>query len=144
MYRKATLNDCRAVYHMICDLEAKTLPYKEFQNIFRKQLEDSRYECIICEEDEHIIGVLNLRYEEQLHHAGVVAEILEFIIATDYRSNGRGKEMLAYALQRAKDNKCMQLEVACNQLRDNAHRFYLREGLKNSHFKFSKCFQAGK
>ena len=140
MYRKATLSDCRAVYHMICELEAKILPYKEFQDIFRKQLEDSHYECIICEENEHIIGVLNLRYEEQLHHAGVVAEILEFVIAESYRGKGPGKEMLAYALQRAKDNECIQIEVACNQLRKDTHRFYLREGLTNSHFKFSKCF----
>lgn len=138
MYRKAILNDCKAIYNMICDLESKTLPYKEFQDIFHKQLKDSRYECIVCEENGKINGVLNLRYEEQLHHAGVIAEILEFVIAKDYRRKGYGKEMLAYAFKRAKDNKCTQIEVACNQLRSDTHRFYLREGMKNYHFKFSK------
>ena len=43
-----------------------------------------------------------------------------------------------FACQIAKDFGCMQIEVACNQLRKDTHRFYLREGMHNFHFKFSK------
>ena len=46
--------------------------------------------------------------------------------------------MLANACQLAKDFGCTQIEVACNQLRKDTHRFYLREGMQNFHFKFSK------
>lgn len=138
MYRSADMQDCEAVYQMICDMESKKLPYDRFQEIFQRQLEDGRYECIICEENGETIGVLNMRLEEQLHHSEIIAEILEFVIASGYRNKGYGKDMLAYASQWAKERCCSQIEVACNQLRYNTHRFYLREGMKNSHFKFSK------
>jgi len=138
MYRSAVMQDCEAVYQMICDMEAKMLPYDQFRRIFQRQLEDVRYDCIICEENEKTIGVLNLRYEEQLHHSATIAEIMEFVIADGYRREGHGKDMLAYASQRAKEKGCTQIEVACNQLRKDTHRFYLREGMKNYHFKFSK------
>lgn len=36
-----------------------------------------------------------------------------------------------------KDAGCIQIEVACNQLRKDTHRFYLREGMHNFHYKFS-------
>lgn len=138
MYKSADIRDCEAVYQMICDMESTRLPYDRFQEIFQRQLEDDRYVCIIREENGEAIGVLNMRLEEQLHHAETIAEILEFVIASGYRNKGIGKDMLAYASQRAKEKGCSQIEVACNQLRHNTHRFYLREGMKNYHFKFSK------
>ena len=33
---------------------------------------------------------------------------------------------------------CVQIELACNTLRTDAHRFYEREGFKRYHYKFSK------
>ena len=46
--------------------------------------------------------------------------------------------MLTYASDLAKEAGCVQIEVARNQLRKNTHRFYLREGMQNFHYKFSK------
>ena len=136
--RIATRDDCLAVYEMICDMEAKLLPYHAFADIFQKQLEDPDYECIVCEEDRDVIAVINLRYEEQLHHAARIAEIMEFVVKAEYRGKGLGKDLLAYAEKCAKEKGCAQIEVACNQLRKDTHRFYSREGMKNYHFKFSK------
>ena len=78
------------------------------------------------------------RFEEQLHHTERIAEILEFAINTTCRNMGIGKEMLAQSYRIAADNGCSQIEVACNQLRKDTHRFYVREGMHNFHFKFSK------
>ena len=138
MFRMATEKDCDAVYRLICDMEAKTLSYDDFTRIYRRQAEDARNECMICEEAQEIVGVLNLRYEEQLHHAAMITEIMEFVVDSRYRSKGYGSRMLDYACRRAGEKGCIQIEVACNQLRKDTHRFYLREGMKNYHFKFSK------
>ncbi len=86
---------------------------------------------MVCEFDNDIMGVLNLRFEGQLHHSEYIAEIMEFVITSSYRNRGIGKEMLANAGQLAK-------EAGCNQLRENTHRFYAREGMHNFHFKFSQ------
>ena len=63
---------------------------------------------------------------------------MEFAVDKNARSNGIGGEMLTYASALAKEAGCVQIEVACNQLRKNTHRFYLREGMQNFHYKFSK------
>lgn len=138
MYRKAILDDCEKVYRLICEMECKQLPFERFSAIYREQLSDRHYYCLICEQNNHVIGVLNLRFEEQLHHSEWIAEIMEFAVDSSYRKQGIGKEMFAEACRLAKDFHCTQIEVACNQLRTDTHRFYLREGMHNFHFKFSK------
>lgn len=138
MYRKVTLNDCEKVYQLICDMENKMLPFERFLEIFREQISNRYYYCLIYELDHNVVGVLNLRFEEQLHHSESIAEIMEFAVDPAYRNRGVGKQMFEGACQLAKDFGCTQIEVASNQLRANAHRFYLREGMYNSHFKFSK------
>lgn len=138
MFRKATLDDCPAVYRLICDMENKQLPYDRFSAIFEKQAESGQYYCLVCEKDG-VIGVMNLRFEEQLHHAERVAEIMECAVDARYRSQGIGREMFAQACEIARERHCIQIEVDCNQLRVDAHRFYLREGMRNYHFKFSKA-----
>jgi len=138
MYRKATLNDCEKVYHLICDMECKQLPFEKFNAIYREQMSNKHDYCLIYEQENMIVGVLNLRFEEQLHHSECIAEIMEFAVDSAYRKQGIGKGMFAKACQIAKDFGCTQIEVACNQLRLDTHRFYLREGMHNFHFKFSK------
>ena len=138
MYRKARLNDCEKVYSLICDMECKQLPFDKLCSIYQGQINNEHYYCLVCENDNVVIGALNLRFEEQLHHSERIAEITEFAVDEAYRKQGIGKEMFANACQLAKGFGCTQIEVACNLLRKDTHRFYLREGMHNYHFKFSK------
>ena len=137
MFRKSTAADCRAIYDLICDMESTALTYDKFTAIYMEQQKSASYYCLIYEADGKVCGALNLRFEEQLHHAARIAEIMEFAIAPGCRSRGIGKAMLAKAIEIAKTHGCVQLEVACNQLRHDTHRFYQREGMHNFHFKFS-------
>lgn len=138
MYRKADRKDCQRVYELICDMEQKQLPYDRFRAIFERQLQSENYCCLVLEESGTVIGELNLRFEEQLHHAERIAEIMEFAMDATYRNRGLGAELFAYACDTAREQGCVQIEVACNQLRTDTHRFYLREGMHNFHYKFSK------
>ena len=138
MYRKATCDDCEQIYALICDMENRELQFDRFKDIYNNQLHSSDYYCIVREQDGYVIGALNMRFEEQLHHAERIAEIMEFVIACDFRNQGIGKDMLEQACRIAKEYGCSQIEVACNQLRKDTHRFYNREGMHNFHYKFSK------
>ena len=133
MLRQSTAANCREVYNLICDMEASTLDYEKFKSIYLQQLADA-------EDGGKTCGMLNLRFEQQLHHTARIAEIMEFAVAPECRCKGVGKIMFAEAVKMAKAQGCVQLEVACNQLRHNTHRFYLREGMHNFHFKFSLPF----
>lgn len=137
-FRIAAEQDCRAIYGLICEMENALLSYDRFSRIYRNQLDSSMYECLVCEAEGAVIAVLNLRMEDQLHHTTKIAEILEFAVHPDWRSNGIGRKLLAFACHHARQQGCTQIEVACNQLRHDTHRFYLREGMQNYHFRFSK------
>ena len=138
LYRKAALQDCAKVHALICELEGKQLPFEKFQKIFSEQLNSRYHYCLVAEKDDCLLAVLNMRFEAQLHHAERIAEIMEFVVSPACRGQGVGSQLLAKAEQIAQRHGCAQIEAACNQRRTDAHRFYLREGLKNSHYKFSK------
>ena len=138
MFRKANSDDCMQIFKLMCDMENRELPFDRFQKIYSDQLQNSNYYCLVECHDKRVIGALNLRFEEQLHHAERIAEIMELVVDSSCRSQGIGKNMLEQACQIAKSYGCSQIEVASNQIRKSAHRFYLRGGFVNSHFKFYK------
>ena len=138
MYRKSEEKDCKAIYDLICDMENKQLPYDIFEEIYRNQLARKDMYCIIREENGEVQAMLNLRFEEQLHHCEKIAEIMEFVVDAGSRDIGVGKEVLEEACRVAREYGCSQIEVACNQLRKDTHRFYEREGMHNFHYKFSR------
>ena len=103
MDRKANQKDEKQIYQLMCQLEQTQLPYDRFAEIFRQQLAKEQYYCLVWEEEGRVVGVLNLRWEGQLHHAGKVAEILELIVSPDCRNQGVGRKMFARACQLAQD-----------------------------------------
>lgn len=140
-FRYGLQDDCRRIYNLICEMEEKALPYNHFSRIWEKQIANPDYISLVCEEDGTVIGVLNLRLEEQLHHTQLVAEIMEMAVKAEYRSSGIGKALIRWAYQIAQEKGCLQIEASSNQLRTSAYRFYLREGMKNHHFKFTHKLQ---
>ena len=135
--RPAGADDCAGVWRLVCALEGCALPYDRFAAIYARQLADPRCRCLVCASADGLAGVLNLRLEEQLHHATRVAEIMEFAVLPAYRGRGLGRQLLAAACGLAAQAGCAQIEAACNQRRADAHRFYLRAGMQNTHFKFT-------
>ena len=140
MFRISTIDDCKYIHELICDMENSKLQYEAFSEIFKSQHYNPDYECIVYEENNRILGFVNLRYEYQLHHVERIAEIMEFVVCPDYRDRCLGKKLFNEACNAAQRKSCTQIEVACNQLRTNTHRFYQVQGMNNFHYKFSKRF----
>ena len=138
IYRKAVLADCEKIYSLMCELEGEELPHETFCEIYREQVNSKRQYCLVAEKDDVILAVLNLRFEGQLHHGEYIAEVMEFVVGAAYRSQGLGKQMFEKAIEIAESYGCAQIELASNQIRKDAHRFYMREGMVRTHYKFSK------
>lgn len=138
LYRKSIEEDCPTIHALICDMEKKALPYEEFAEIYRSQLTDDRFYCLVRTEGDTVIAFINLRFERQLHHCETIAEIMEFVVDAAHRNGGVGSDVLREACAVSAAHGCAQIEVACNQLRHDTHRFYQREGMRNFHYKFSK------
>lgn len=114
MLRKCEKSDGKSIYGLICDMENKELPYEKFEELYQQQLSREDMYGLVNFIDDNVIGFLNLRFENQLHHCEKIAEILEFAVDSRYRSKGIGKEMLAEAAKIALEHGCVQMEVACN------------------------------
>ncbi len=141
--RKVTAGDCKDVYALICEMEENRLPFDKFERIFKGQMADDGFVCLVCKDGGKVIGCVNLRMEWQLHHAARICEIMELAVASGYRGNGVGRRLFDAACAEAKAKGCVQIEVCCNRLRTKAHHFYETCGMNNFHYKFSLDFNAG-
>lgn len=139
--REAYSWDVREVYHIMCLLENCRLNWDGFKKSYQVQFQNHDMHCIVAEDEGKIVGCLNLRIEHQLHHAGKIAEIMEFCVDQKARSGGKGKKMFDYAVDLARKEGCEQIELDTNQKRRDAHRFYVRQGMENTHFKFAMNLQ---
>ena len=137
--RRAGANDLEAIWELSCDMEAKRLDLARFEAIYLELLDDPAHVFLAAEgELGNVDGFIHLRMEPQLHHTGLVAEVMELAVAEGARNHGVGARLLHAAEDVARQRGCLQIEVACNQLRHRAHAFYEREGLHNFHYKFSR------
>ena len=108
--RRAGAADCAVIYRLICTLEDETLPQARFEAVFARQLaEADRYVCLLGEQGGQTVGVINLRFEEQLHHAARIAEIMEFVVEEKHRGRGIGRLLLCEACRCAIGFGCTQL-----------------------------------
>lgn len=141
MFRHATQTDCPAIHRLASELEQEELDPAIFARIFKEQLARPDMACLVCEEEGEVVAFINLRFEWQLHHCERICEIMEFIVSAGHRDEGLGTRLFAEACLKAKQEGCAQIEVASNVLRQDAHRFYERQGMRRSHFRFSMCLE---
>ncbi len=135
--RLAREADVHAAYELMCDMEVTRLDEEAFRRIYTDTLKNPLSPCLVAEEAGAVIGFLHLRMEEQLCRCGRVAEIMELIIRSDTRSQGIGALLLEAAVQLAKENGCIRLEVASNRVRERAHAFYQKQGMQQTHIKLT-------
>ncbi|HIZ80165.1 MAG TPA: GNAT family N-acetyltransferase [Candidatus Lachnoclostridium stercorigallinarum] len=135
--RPAEAKDREAVYRLMCQLENQELPKEGFDRIYGEILEDGHFRSLVYDRGGRTEGFVNLRMEGQLHHGGPVAEILELVVGDGLRGQGIGEILFHEACRLAGEAGCMCLDLTSGRQRTGAHRFYERQGMKKSHFKFT-------
>ena len=134
----AHLKDEEAVWRLTCELEEATLPREAFCETYRSLL-GARGDHIFLLFDEEARGYVHLRIAPQLHHAALIAEIQELVVAPSCRGRGFGKALLSYALRFAEEHGACMAELTSNFAREGAHRFYEREGFQRTSYKFIRA-----
>lgn len=137
MIRPAVPGDAPGIFPLLCQLEGIPLPSDDFARCFSRCLSSPSYHCFVEEDGGSILGFISLRIEEQLHHLSSVAEVMEMIVGEPERGKSIGQRLFDYAKAYASEQGCSQLEVSSNRLRESAHRFYRRQGLEETHCKFT-------
>jgi PhnO protein len=138
--RPATREDEETIYRMICDLEKKELSRTDFNQVFQTNLTQERICYLIAELENEPVGMGSCHVQLLLHHVCMVAEIQEMYVAPEHRSKEIGKALVEQLIVFAKSKGALQIEVTSNNIRENAHRFYQKEGFKKSHVKLVMYF----
>ena len=102
-----------------------------------KQVFASGAEMAICVREEAVCGITVFRIMEKTH-SGRELYCDDLITDATMRSTGVGHTLIAYTEALAIERQCNCLSLDSGTQRDQAHKFYFREGLTVPAFHFSK------
>ena len=101
---------------------------------FREIEGDPNNELIVAELDGEIIGTLQLTFTPSVSHQGSKRCTVESVrVDEKHRGKGFGREMMQWAIKRAKENGCASMQLTTHSDRSNAHRFYESLGFSSTH-----------
>lgn len=136
--RPAVESDEASVYDLITSLMKVSLDRESFHDVFIQNLRDDTVLYYVAESDGYVVGFASLHILPQLHHAGLVGEILELIVQESLRGRGIGAQLVLQLEQEAKKRGCVSVEVTAKKSRVEAQRFYEHMGFTRTHGTFTK------
>ncbi|MCF0053525.1 GNAT family N-acetyltransferase [Dyadobacter sp. LJ53] len=139
--RQAGESDKTIVYDMICRLENMVMDVAGFDFAFDKNIKNPDIGYFIAELNAKPVGMVSCHIQPLLHHAALVSEIQEMYVEREYRSQQVGKALMQHVTDFAKSKGSIQMEVTSRNVREQAHRFYQREGFEKSHVKLVRYFK---
>lgn len=141
LFRKATRSDLPFIVEMLANdklgklREAFEDPlpqayYKAFEAINA----DPNQELIVAELENQIVGTVQITFIPGLTYQGSVRALVEAVrVREDLTGKGIGKEMIRWAIERAKERKAYIIQLTSDKQRPDAIRFYESLGFKASH-----------
>lgn len=136
----AKIEDFEKVYDLICELESEVINKENLYQIYSRNISNSDIYYFLALDGSEIIGFASVHIQYLLHHAAKIAELQELIVTKGKQGIGVGSLLFNQIKKIAFEANCNQLEVCCNQIRKDSHKFYEKNGMKNSHFKFTLPF----
>jgi GNAT superfamily N-acetyltransferase len=139
--RLAQLRDLELVIRMLADdflgqqREDLSEPLNEnYVKAFNEIDADANNELIVAELDGKVIGTLQLTFTPSLSYRGSKRCTVESVrVDKSLRGKGVGREMMLWAIERAKEKGCISMQLTSHKDREDAHRFYEQLGFANSH-----------
>lgn len=140
-FRVATSDDLTAIIELLADdilgqqREDLSEPINEnYVKAFREIESDRNNELIVAELDGKVIGTLQLTFTPSLSYQGSKRCTVESVrVDSSLRGKGIGREMMLWAIERAKEKGSISMQLTSHGDRVEAHRFYERLGFTKSH-----------
>lgn len=137
-FRPATPADTDSVYALICELKHAEFDRQAFNVGFAANLEDRNLRYQLAVLNGAVVGMIGLHMQFHLHHVNWIGEIQELVVMPQARGHGVGSRLLAWAEDQARVAGAELTELSTSIGRLDAHRFYEREGYRQTHFRFTK------
>ena len=140
-FRQATAADLPALVQMLADdpLGQKRERYERrlpdsYQQAFAAIDADPNNELIIAHDEEQILGFFQLTFIPYLTYQGGWRALIEGVrVHKAVRSQGIGREMFVWAIERARQRGCHLIQLTTDKARPDALRFYEKLGFVASH-----------
>lgn len=100
--------------------------------------------CVACGDDGRVVGWVDVGLTQHLQ-SEVAGEIYGLVVASEYRNRQIGQQLVARAEQWVIGKGVLQMTVRSRVTREDAHRFYKREGYEivKTSTVFAKRLQGG-
>lgn len=140
-FREATREDLPEIVRMLADdflglqRERYENPLPEsYARAFEEIAADKNNELIVVEKDGAVIGTLQITFTPSISLQGGRRATVESVrVDANYRGQGIGRELMLFAIGRAKAENCISVQLTTNNDRTDAHRFYENLGFKGTH-----------
>lgn len=140
-FRVAVRSDVATIVKMLADdpLGAKreiytAPPPESYYRAFEAIAQDPNNELIVAEAKGIVIGVLQMTFIPGMTYQGSWRAVIEGVrIAANFRSQGIGRHLFEWAIERARQRGCRLLQLTSDKSRPDAIRFYEGLGFAASH-----------
>jgi GNAT superfamily N-acetyltransferase len=140
-FRPANRDDLPLIVRMLADdpLGAKRERYEtplpeSYMAAFDAIASDPNNELVVACLDSRVVGVLQITFIPCLTYQGGWRALIEGVrIASDIRSEGIGRRMFKWAIQRSRERGCRLVQLTTDKARPDALRFYEKLGFVASH-----------
>lgn len=140
-FRQAKREDLPEIVRMLADdflgatRERAESPLPEnYVRAFKEIKADKNNQLIVAEMNDEIVGTLQITFTPSISFQGGKRATVESVrVDEKYRRRGIGKELMLWAIERARQENCFAIQLTTNDERKEAHRFYRNLGFKGSH-----------
>ncbi len=140
-FREATANDIATLVQMLADdpLGAKRENYElPLPEVYLKAFEaidkDPNNELIVAKSGETIVGFMQLTFIPYLTYQGGWRATVEGVrVNKQFRSQGVGKQLFEWGINRANERGCHLFQLTTDKQRPDAIKFYESLGFKATH-----------
>lgn len=141
IFRIAAFDDLSQIVRLLADdfLGAQRERFEDplpesYIRAFRETEADPNNELIVALMDGEVIGTLQLTFTPSISFQGGKRATVESVrVDEKLRGRGIGREMMLWAIDRAREKGCISVQLTTDANRVNAHRFYESLGFKKSH-----------
>jgi GNAT superfamily N-acetyltransferase len=136
--REMNLKELYTVYDLLKQLRVE-LSYDAFEDLIY-EMRHMEYKMIGLFEREKLISYAGVAIQTNFYHK---RHLYIFDLVTDqaFRSQGYGKMMMEYLADYAKTGACENLVLSSGLQREDAHRFYEKEGFDKRSYLFVKAIE---
>ena len=133
--REINLTELETAYEVVKELR-DALSYDDFEDLIYA-MRHQEYRMYGIFDGEMLITYAGVSIQVNLYWKRHLF-IYDLVTRSSHRGQGYGKEMLIYLTDIARMFQCERLALTSNTQRNDAHRFYEREGFERKSYVFLK------